>query len=53
MVCEKSHTAGRFVTDKDLQTCYRDTTPEEREAVARELTQRINQIDLVQDISGK
>ena len=52
-VCKKSVTADRFVTDKDLQTCYRETTPEEREVTARELSQRINQIDLVQDRSEK
>ena len=50
-VCKNSVTADRLVTDKDLQECYKITTPEEREFVARILSQRINQIALTQDSS--
>ena len=50
-VCKKRVTTDRFVIDKDLQECYKATTPKEREVVARTLSQRMNQIDLVQDIS--
>ena len=50
-VYRSNGTADGLVTEKDLQECYKATTPEERENVARILGQRMNQIDLTQDIS--
>lgn len=49
--CRDSVTADRLVTTKDLQECYKATTPEERKRMAKTISQIINQINLNKDIS--
>ena len=49
--CRDSVTADRLVTTKDLQECYKATTPEERKRMAKTISQIVNRINLNKDIS--